>query len=395
MTRRGLATVTAGLLATTGAGLASTVPAAAGPPATTPNAAITWNRALLRIVRTPGAQPATIHPTRSFAMLHLAILDAVRGAPPGASRRAAATVAAHDVLSSLYPAQRAALDDQEQAELAGVHSAMRRTRGELAGAAAAAHVIAQRANDGADATPPAYVSTGLPGDFRPPAVFTHWAAVRPFALRSADQFRPPPPPALDSARYLDATAEVRSLGQNTSTTRTADQTQVARFWAAPIQNYWNEIAQTAALAHHDGLAADARLFAELNLSFADGTIAFYDAKYAYRFWRPITAIRETDDAAWTPLANTPADPSYPGAHSVISAAGATVLRAAFGDRFAFTLGSEALPGVTRSFPSFSSTVDEAGRSRIYAGVHTSLDDDAGRALGASVAGYVMERVTSR
>jgi membrane-associated phospholipid phosphatase len=90
------------------------------------------------------------------------------------------------------------------------------------------------------------------------------------------------------------------------------------------------------------------------------------------------------------LANTPADPSYPGAHSVISAAGATVLRAAFGDRSAFTLGSEALPGVTRSFPSFSATVEEAGRSRIYAGVHTSLDDDAGRALGASVAAYVLE-----
>ena len=382
-------------LAAAAAGLVTAAPAVAKPPATTPNAVITWNRTLLRIVRTPGAQPATIHPTRSFAMLHVAILEGVRGAPPSGSRRAAATTAAHDVLAALYPAQRPALDDQEQAELALVQSPVRRVRGELAGAAAAAHVIAERANDGSDATPPPYVTTGLPGDFRGPAVFTHWAAVRPFALRSGDQFRPPPPPALDSARYLQATAEVRSLGQNTSATRTADQTQIARFWAAPIQNYWNEIAQTAALAHHDGLTADARLFAELNVSFADGTIAFYDAKYAYRFWRPITAIRDTDDAAWTPLANTPSDPSYPGAHSVISAAGATVLRAAFGDGFAFTLGSEALPGVTRSFPSFSATVDEAGRSRIYAGVHTSLDDESGRVLGTDVASYVMERVTSR
>jgi len=386
MRRLALATVAVGALAAT--------PAVAKPPVAAPNAAITWNRTLLRIVRTPGAQPATIHPTRSFAMLHLAILDAVQGVPPSASRRAAATVAAHDVLASLYPAQRPALDDQEQAELTQVRSPIRRTRGELAGAAAAAHVLAERANDGSDATPPPYVTTGLPGDFRPPAVFTHWSAVRPFVLRSADQFRPPPPPALDSARYAAAIAEVRSLGQNTSAARTADQTQIARFWAAPIQNYFNEIAQTAALAHDDGLTADARLFADLNLSFADGTIAFYDAKYHYRFWRPITAIRETDDPAWTPLANTPADPSYPGAHSVISAAGATVLRAAFGDRFAFTLGSEVLPGVTRSFPSFSAAVEEAGRSRIFAGVHTSLDDDAGRALGASVASYVMERVTS-
>jgi len=379
-------------LATLAVSLVGAAPAAAH---SGPDPVITWNRTLLSIVRTPGAQPPTVHPTRSFAMLHAAVADAVVGASPGASRWAAATVAAHDVLSSLYPSMRPALDDQEQRELAGVRSATRRTRGAQAGAAAAADELALRANDGAGAAPPPYVTTGLPGDYRPtpPAfaapVFTHWAAVRPLVLRSADQFRPPPPPPLDSARYAAAIDQVRSLGQNSSTTRTADQTEIARFWAAPIQNYWNEIAQTAAIAHHDGLVEDARLFAQLNLSLADGTIAFYDAKYAYRFWRPVTAIRETVDPGWTPLATTPADPSYPGAHSVISTAAATVLRAFFGDRFAFSVSSEVLPGVTRSFPSFSAAVDEAGRSRVYAGVHTSLDDEAGRALGGEVAGYVL------
>jgi hypothetical protein len=370
-------------------GAAALVAPVASQAAQQPDAAVTWNQTLLSIVRTPGAQPPTVHPTRSLAMLHLAQFDAVQGAPPSASRRAAATTAAHDVLAALYPAQRAALDAQEQDELAQVQSPARRVRGELAGAAAAAHVLAQRANDGSDATPPPYVTTGLPGDFRGPATFTHWAAVRPFVLRSADQFRPAPPPALDSQTYADAIAQVRSLGQDSSTTRTADQTQIARFWAAPIQNYWNEIAQTAAVAHHRGLVADTRLFAALNVTIADSVIAFYDAKYAYRFWRPISAIREGGiDPAWTPLANTPSDPSYPGAHSVVSAASADVLIAAFGDRYGFTASSDALAGVTRSFPSFSAAVDEAGLSRIYAGVHTSLDDVAGRALGHDVAGYV-------
>ena len=380
-------------LAALAAGLLAAAPAAAQQPPTTPDAAVSWNRTLLGILRTPGAQPPTVHPTRSFALLHEAILDAV-AAPPGASRAAAATVAAHDVLTSLYPAMRATLDDQEQRELAAVHSAPARMRGAQTGASAAARLLALRADDGSDATPPAYVSTLLPGDYRPTApgfaapVFTHWSAVRPWVLRSADQFRPPPPPPLSSSRYAAAIAEVQSLGQDSSTTRTADQTQFARFWAAPIQNYWNEIAQTAALARHGGLERDARLFAALNLSIADGVIAFYDAKYAYRLWRPITAIREADPA-WTPLANTPADPSYPGAHSVVSAAASEVLRAAFGDRFGFTVSSEVLPGVTRSFPSFSAAVDEAGRSRIYAGVHTALDDDSGRTLGRNVAGYVL------
>ena len=379
-------------LATVAVSLVGAAPAAAH---SSPDPVITWNRTLLSIVRTPGAQPPTVHPTRSFALLHAAIEDAVAGAPPSASRWAAATVAGHDVLSSLYPSMRPALDDQGQRERAEVPSATRRERGALAGAAAAAHELAQRANDGSSATPPSYVTTGQPGDYRPtpPAfaapVFTHWGAIRPWVLRSGDQFRPPPPPALSSRRYADAIEQVRSLGQNTSATRTVDQTQIARFWAAPIQNYWNEIAQTVAAAHHEGLVKDARLFALLNLSLADGTIAFYDAKYAYRFWRPVTAIRETVDPGWTPLATTPADPSYPGAHSVISAAAATVLQGSFGDDVAFSVTSEVLPGVTRSFPSFSAAVDEAGRSRIYAGVHSSLDDEPGRTLGSKVAGYVL------
>jgi membrane-associated phospholipid phosphatase len=204
---------------------------------------------------------------------------------------------------------------------------------------------------------------------------------------------------LTSDAYADAINEVQAVGSATSTTRTAEQTQIGTFWNPPIQNFWNQIAQTVALAHGTGLATTARLFAALNLSLADSAIAFYDGKYAYRVWRPVTAIRLADtddnpdtiaDPSWLPLAGTtPADPSYPGAHSTISAAAADVLARFFGDRQSFAVTSPALPGVTRSFTSFSSAAEEAGVSRIYAGVHTRLDHVAGVTLGRDVADFVL------
>jgi hypothetical protein len=183
---------------------------------------------------------------------------------------------------------------------------------------------------------------------------------------------------------------VASLGAINSTTRTADQTQIAQFWNPPIWIAWNNIAQTAALAHHDTLMQNARLFALLDISFADSAIAFYDAKYAYRFWRPVTAVRATSDPNWTPLAPTAQDPSYPGAHAVISADAAGVLTSVFGsDRFAFSAQSSSLPGVERSFPSFSAAANEAALSRIYAGQHFRTDEVAGQQLGGQLAGYVL------
>jgi hypothetical protein len=303
---------------------------------------------------------------------------------------------------TLYPGQQQALDAQYGALLAQVPWPERKRRGIAIGERAAAAVLSARADDGSGATPPVYVPGSNPGDYQltppafAPAVFTHWSQVTPFVLRRADQFRPGPPPPLASRAYAKATNEVKAIGDVNSTSRTADQTVQARFWAAPIQNYWNEIAQTATLQHHDTLRQDARLFAVLDVTLADSVIAFYDAKYAYHLWRPITAIRSADadgnpatvaDPAWTPLATTPADPSYPGAHSVVSAAAATVLASVFGDDDRFDATSEALPGVTRSFDRFSGAVDEAGLSRIYAGVHTRLDDVAGRALGRDVAAF--------
>jgi membrane-associated phospholipid phosphatase len=201
-----------------------------------------------------------------------------------------------------------------------------------------------------------------------------------------------------SAKYAAAINEVKALGAAEGSTRTADQTQIGLFWNPPIWAAWNRIAQTAALGHHADLAQTARSFAALNLTFADSVIAFYDGKYALRFWRPVTAIHAADtdgnpdtiaDPAWAPLSPTAPDPSYPGAHGTISAAGADVLSSFYGDDERFSVSSPALPGVTRSFSSFAAAVQEAGLSRIYAGVHTRLDHRAGVELGDDVAEFVL------
>jgi membrane-associated phospholipid phosphatase len=193
---------------------------------------------------------------------------------------------------------------------------------------------------------------------------------------------------------------VKSLGQDSSTTRTADQTVIARFWAPPIWNTWNAIADDAALAHHTNLVRTAAMLAALDLSFGDSAIAMYDAKYHYQLWRPITAIRLTDtdgncttvaDPTWMPLAVTAADPSYPGAHSTMSSAGAAVLSSFFGNHDRIDVTTPALPGVVRSFRSYSAVATEAGLSRIYAGQHTRIDHVAGMHLGRDVALYVLRQ----
>jgi len=195
--------------------------------------------------------------------------------------------------------------------------------------------------------------------------------------------------------------EVKSLGEIDSTTRTADQTIIGNFWNGNIQDFWNEIAQSAALGHHLDLPHSARLFALLNISLADSAIAFFEAKYTYQFWRPVTAIQASNngnpdtipDPDWLPLpTKTAPDPSYPGAHSAISFAAAEVLRANLGDAFVFDVTSESLPGVTRHFNRFSAAAEEAGLSRIYAGQHFRTDHIAGKGLGRQVAESVVDTI---
>ena len=386
------------------------------------NQVVSWNATVLAIVRSPGAQPATVHPTRSFAIMHAAIYDAViaidkthkpylvrlRGVSRSASQDAAAASAAHDVLVALYPTFQTTLDAQLKLSLALIPDGPDKTEGITIGEMVADQILAARSNDGSNASPIKFVFGKAPGDYQstppnfpPQPQFTNWSHVTPFALESANQFRLGPPPALTSDAYSDAFNEVKSLGIVNSTTATADQVLTGKFWNGAIQNYWNEITQTAALAHDLNTAQSARLFALLNLSFADGVIAFYDTKYTYNFWRPVTAIQEAaiddnpqtiPDTAWLPeVGKTTPDPSYPGAHAVISAAGASVLNSFFGKKdFEFAVTSEVLQGETRSFTNFSAASEEATISRIFAGVHFRTDLTSGHKMGREVADFVVD-----
>jgi hypothetical protein len=413
--------------ALSGAALTAQVIGAPMSTASSTDPVIQWNRSLLTIVRTPGAQPATIHPTRSFAILHVAIYDAVNAIDQthesyavrfsGVSRRAspaaAADAAAHDVLVALYPRLTSTLDATLQQSLTLVPDGVAKKEGIRIGQAVAQGILSLRSNDGANQAPLPYVFGTAPGDYQstPPNFpkqpqFTHWRNVTPFALKQADQFRPGRPPSLSSDRYADDVNEVQALGVSGGTTATPDEALTGRFWNGAIQNYWNEIAQTASLDRHLTIAQEARLFALLNLSFADGVVAFYDAKYTYNRWRPVTAIRAggtdanpetTADANWLPeVGNTTPDPAYPGAHAVISAAAATILTAVLQrDHLDFAVTSEVLPGVERSFASFSAAANEATESRIFAGVHFRNDLTSGHRLGRDVAEFVLDHFLTR
>lgn len=385
------------------------------------NPVLQWNRLLLLLVRTPGAQPATVHATRSFAIMHAAIYDAVNSidrthrrylvevapASRDASQEAAATSAAHDILASLYPAFQATIDDQLERSLKPIPDGPEKSEGIHVGQVVARRILAVRSHDGSDAEPIPYVFGSDPGDYQstppnfpPQPQFTHWAFVAPFALRQSNQFRPGVPPLLPGRAYAEAFNEVKTLGIGSGAGQ-GETAVIGRFWNGPIQNYWNEIAQTAAAAHELSTAQSARVFALLNLAIADGVIAFYDAKYTYNFWRAVTAIREADptsnpdtlpDPEWLPLAvNTAPDPSYPGAHAVISAIGGTVLTSFFErDDFDFDVTSEVLPDVERSFRTFTAAVEEASASRIFAGQHFRFDETAGQRLGERVADWVLD-----
>jgi len=386
-----------------------------------PDQVVQWNQTLLRILQTPGAQPATVHPTRSMAIVHLAIYDAVNAivgghapylplhAPRSASPEAAAAAAAHTAMLSLFPSQQSVIDAKFQDSLSQIGTGAHVRQGIRVGNEAGAAILAARADDGSGTTPPVFVPQPAPGEYHltPPnfqqPVFTNWADVKPFALESADQFRPSPPAAVTSPRYTADFEEIKSLGQNGSTTRSAEQTDIGRFWgAAPVQNVWNQIAQTAGMSFDNSLEQNARMFALLDTSLADGVIALYDSKYAYHRWRPVTAVRAaeddgnpdtTGDPTWTPLAVTALDPSYVGAHAEISQSAATTLRDFFGtDRLDFSLTNPNVPGVVRSFQSFSQAADEAAASRIYAGQHFRYDEDAGQTLGDEVGEFVVDNL---
>ena len=362
-----------------------------------------------------------LHESRIFAMMHAAIHDALNAierrfqpyaldaqAPAGASTEAAVAAAAHDVLLAVFPqlpselglTPAAATDLVEKAyvvALAAIPDTPAKAQGILIGQAAAAAILVLRDGDGSDAPflDSNYVPGPNPGDFQfipglPFAAAPGWGKVIPFVLTSSSQHRPKAPYALNGKKYAADFNEVKSLGAVDSTTRTAEQTEIALFWVEGAPQGWNRIARIVSVQRGLDLWQNARLFGLLNFASADGYIADFETK----FWRPITAIRAagTDgnpdtvaDSTWNPLRGTPPAPDYTSGHSVEGGAMAEVLARFFGtDEVSFSTSSTTQPGITRSFTSFSQAAEENGDSRVYIGFHFRHAVIEGIKLGSKV-----------
>lgn len=386
-----------------------------------PNVVIVWNQTLIAALANAGT-PAPIG-TRLGAIVQASVFDAVNGiarrftpihvapaAPRGASRAAAAAAAAHEALVALFPSQRAMLDAQLAASLAalGGDDSQPIARGVAWGTSVADQIVAWRAADHfADPLPPYVLGTQVgswqptPPGFATTPLFRQLAVTTPFALTSPSQFHPAGPPALSSARYAADFNEVKAVGN----APTAAQTATAVFWAGDtVTAIWDRVADQVAQARGLGLAADARLLARLNIALADTAIAIWDAKSHFDTWRPVTAIAHADldgnpattaQPGWQPLLPTPAFQEYPSGHSGVSSAAATILASVFGNDTAFTVTAAGVPGVERSFMSFSDAVADVNDARVFAGIHFRFACEDANVVGTNVADYVNQTMFQR
>ena len=397
-------------------------PAAGGSPGPDTGSAsvIAWNEIALGAAVGTAKQPPP-QAIVTMALVQAAVYDAVvaiKGgyqpylagleSAPGASVDAAVAAAAHDVLVHYLPDQAADLDTAYAASLAAVADGDAKTAGTAVGQAAAAALIAARADDGYAAATPFVMPAPGPGVWSIPAdqkPVTPWMAnYKPFLLESGDQFRPGPPPALTSAEYAKDLNEVQTIGGADSTVRTPEQTLIAQFWSthpSPQMNHgYQKLAQDRGL---DALQT-ARLFAMTGLIGADAIVACFDAKYHYDFWRPFTAIPGADtdgndatvaDAAWKPLLPaTPAHPEYPSAHGCVTPALGLVLTDFLGtDQIDLTLGSavtkDTMP--TRHYVTAAEMADEVMEARILGGIHYRNSTVVGKELGTKVAEYALDK----
>lgn len=383
-----------------------------------------WNHRAQQALLNANVSP--IASSRVFAIVQVAVFDSVNGierrytpihvdfdAPPGASRRAAAIQAAYATLVKLFPAQKTVLDPAREQSLASLASGSAAEdsqsiiRGIEWGQQVADDILLWRSTDGLIPTPPPFLGGMGVGQWRPtptlflPGAVPQFATMTTWALNSPSQFRPAGPPALTTDQYAADLNEVKLIGDKFSATRSADQTEIAIFWNGNTPAYWNRIATSVAAERHTTLSENARLLALLNVAMADAVIACWDSKYTYNFWRPITAIRlaSTDgnpateeDPSWTPLLVTPNFPEYASGHATVSPSAAVVLGTYFGNAAEFSLTSETLPGVVRSYTTFMQAADEAFEARIYGGIHFRSACRDGREMGNQIGSFVMANV---
>jgi hypothetical protein len=371
------------------------------------DAVIDWNlKANALIVEAKLGTPPAM---RGMAIVQTAVYEAANAvtqrypagalkidAAPGASLDAAVAAANRVTLLKMLPTQQPAIDSAYQAALAKVADGPAKMAGIAAGEQAAAAVLAVAAEDRANAaeayrphtTPGAYVPTVVPA-------IPQWAQRKPWVLSSPAQFRPGPPPPLNSELWARDYNEIKAIGGKNSTRRSAEQTDIALFWdysAPPV--YHGVIRSVASQPGRDAMR-NARLFMAATQAGDDAVIAIMDAKYHYNFWRPVTAIRNGDadgndaterDASWLPLIDTPMHPEYPCAHCVISSAIGTVLQAEVGSAAmpVLSTSSPTAKGATRSWASTADFMQEVALARIYDGVHYRNSTVVGSAIGKQV-----------
>jgi len=388
-----------------------------------------WSLAAFQVIKAADGYQDPMAASRSLAMMHVAMHDAANAvrpryrryalaAPPSSGSKAdaavAAATAAHDVLAALYPRPQAtALLKAELAKTlleAGVGPAIE--AGTHLGKAAAAAVLAKRANDGS-AGKETYVEGTEPGRYRftPPFNFAaapHWRQVTPFALTSASQFRTAPPPALTNAQYRRDFDEVKRVGGKAAgDARSVDEMHYAAFWYEFSDIGWNRIARAVSGRVKQNLWERARTFALLNMAMADAYIAGWDSKYHHNAWRPVTAIHlaaqdgnphTAPDVSFATLLPTPPVPDMPSTHAALGMAAATVLAQSFGgDHVPFSFASRtAIPtNPVRSFRSFSEAARENADSRVKAGLHFRFATDAGLEMGRRIGQHVIRNALPR
>ena len=383
-----------------------------------------WNDIARQLVVVPAQSP--IQQTRLMAIVHVAMHDAVSGVtgeyeqyvaarsgrkrrhcPPNASPEAAAIAAGFNALKGLFgPSD--FLDTKYAASLTA-HGVATTDPGIAAGQAAAAGILALRQHDGAAEAAYPYLppDAGEIGVWTPissapaaQALLPGWGDVVPFVLRRGSQFRPDAPPALHSRRYARDYNEIAQIGASVSSTRTGEETQIALFWRASPTALWNPILRQAVESRELTLSETARVTALFYLAAADASIACWEAKYFYNYWRPQPAIRQGDmdgnaatggDAAWQPLVPTPPHPEYPSGHASNSGAMAAVLRLVFGDTPGFVIEATSPQnvGFVRHWQAFSEGVQEVIDARVFSGIHFRNSDEVGARIGRQVARFVM------
>jgi hypothetical protein len=363
--------------------------------------------------------PAVVGPpqARVLGYVHAAVFDAVNAVErrytayaidmkaSGASAEASAAAAAHGVLTRFYTEQKPALDVALEKSLKPIAEGKAKDEGLAVGRTVAEQIHAASLKDGASVPVPAYTPGTTPSSWQPypptqePRGLT-WGGIKPFMLTKADQFATPGPLSVKSSEYARDIEEVRVLGARDSRERTSEQTATAIFWTVSMATVMNDIARKQATAKGNDLAANARLFALLNMAASDSQVATWEQKFKHNFLRPVTAIRNAptldspqirQDSEWEPLLVTPAHPDYPSGHCAYAGAATAILQKVF-DTDEIENATYTYPpnGVIRHWTSYSALAKEVGNARVWGGIHTRTADDHADRLGRQVAAYAFD-----